>query len=72
MGKDRQFEWPKPTIDQAINAGMALATHYGKTFGKIDTGIQDEEPELISDRDGEQRLLNLADQIIEGVVNSHV
>ncbi|OGD87955.1 hypothetical protein A2870_02595 [Candidatus Curtissbacteria bacterium RIFCSPHIGHO2_01_FULL_41_11] len=71
MAQDRVMDWPKPTIDQAISAGMALATHYGRTFGKIDTGEQ-EEYEPLSDRDAEQKLLDLADHVMDGTVNTHV
>ena len=71
MSADRKTEWPNPTIDQAISAGMALATHYGRTFGKIDTGEQ-EEYQPITDREAEQKLLDLADQIMAGTVSSHV
>ncbi|OGD85557.1 hypothetical protein A3B51_00475 [Candidatus Curtissbacteria bacterium RIFCSPLOWO2_01_FULL_41_18] len=70
MSTDRKTEWPNPTIDQAISAGMALATYYGRTFGKIDTGEQ-EEYQPITDQEAEQRLLNLADGIMNGEVTSH-
>lgn len=71
MSTDRKTEWPRPTIDQAISTGMALATHYGRTFSQIDTGEQ-EEYQPITDREAEQRLLDLADQIMAGTVSSHV
>lgn len=71
MSKDRKTDWPNPTIDQAIRAGTALATHYGRTFGKIDTG-EPEEYQPLTDLEAEQRLLDLAGQIMDGAVNSHI
>lgn len=71
MSKDRVIDWPNPTIDQAIRTGQALGIHYGKTFSKIDTGEQGEYQPL-TDREAEQKLLELADNIMEGSVQSHV
>ena len=71
MSKDREIDWPNPNIDQAISAGMAIATHYGRPFGKIDTG-ESVEYQPLTDRAAEQKLLDLADQIMDGTVNSHV
>lgn len=71
MSKDRVIEWPNPTIDQAIRAGTALATHYGRTFSKIDTG-EPQGYQPLTDQEAEQKLQNLADQIMDGAINSHV
>lgn len=70
MGPNKEIDWPRPTIDQAINAGMAVAHHYGTPFSKIDVG-EPIEPEHLSDREAEQRLLDLADRIMGGEVSSH-
>lgn len=71
MGPNKEIDWPRPTIDQSINAGMAVGHHYGTPFSKIDVG-EPVEPEHLSDREAEQRLLDLADHIVDGTVNSHV
>ena len=71
MGSPKEIDWPRPTIDQAINAGMAIGHHYGTPFSKIDVG-EPVEPEHLSDREAEQKLRELADHIMDGTVNTHV
>lgn len=71
MSPDRDFDWPKPTLDQAIHAGQAIACHYGNPFSKIYVE-EPIKPGLLSDQDAKQKLLDLADQIMDGAVSSHV
>lgn len=71
MGSNKEIDWPRPTIDQAINAGMAIGHHYGTPFSKIDVG-EPIEHQYLTDREVERRLLDLADHIMDGTVNSHV
>ncbi len=71
MSREREITWPNPTIDQAINASMMVGNHYGSTFSKIDVG-EPVEPEDLTDREAEQRLLDLADHVMDGAVTSHV
>ncbi len=71
MSPDRNFDWPKPTMEQAINAGVTIGNHYGTPFSKIDVG-EPVKPEYLTDEAAKQRLLDLADQIMDGTVTSHV
>ena len=71
MGSPKEIDWPRPTIDQAINAGMAIGHHYGTPFSKIDVG-EPVELEHLSDPEAEQRLIELANHIMDGTVNTHV
>ena len=73
LGKEKEqgFDWPKPTIDEAIDASQQIGLHYGASFSKIDVG-EPIEPQRLNDRETAQKLLNLADNIMDGIVDSHV
>lgn len=71
MNMGAEVNWPKPTIEQAIDAGMVIAHHYGTPFSKIDVG-EVVNPEHLNDGEAKQKLLDLADQIMDGAVTSHV
>jgi len=71
MGSNKETDWPKPSLEDAIRAGMAIAHHYSTPFSKIKV----EEPikyQHLTDREAERRLLDLADHIMDGTVTSHV
>lgn len=69
MEKDRKYEWAQPSIEQVMHAGQMIAGFYGR-MGKIE--LEEEiVPDNLTDAEAEERLLALADSIIEGNVKSH-
>ncbi|MBI3379446.1 hypothetical protein HY029_01680 [Candidatus Gottesmanbacteria bacterium] len=71
VGPNREIDWPEPTINQAIIAGMAIGHHYGAAFSKIDVREHIEYQHLTY-QEAKQKLLELANHIMDGTVNSHV
>lgn len=71
MGQPKEINWPRPTFDEALIAATAIAHHYSYPFSKIDVG-EPIEPERLTDEEAAQRLLNLADRIMDGTINSHI
>lgn len=72
MTQEREIVWPKPTIDQAINASMMIANYYCSPTSEIDVGEESIESNELTDDEAEQRLLELADNIMEGEIDSHI
>ena len=66
MEPNREIEWPRPTVDQAIIASTKLSHNYGR----VDLG-EPVKRERLTDREAEDRLLNLANGIVNGEVTSH-